>query len=468
MMKKDRLLSVIDAYETKLCAIAKNIWDHPQTALKEDCAAVLLEDFFEAEGFRVGRGFTVLPTAFIAEYGSGSPVIGILGEYDALPDLSQEVSAEKKPVEPGKPGHGCGHNLLGTAGVGAAVAIKTAMDEGAITGTVRFFGCPAEEPIIGKTFMARDGAFDGVDAFVTWHPSSYNAAWGNTMLANFSAKFRFKGTSAHAAAAPHLGRSALDAVELMNVGANYLREHIPANMRMHYAITDGGGVPNTVPSHAEVWYMLRAPEHKMVEDTKKRLFKIAEGAAMMTETTLEKVTVIGSVREVLVNTAIRDLIDENMRQIGGPAFTDEDRAFAGEIYGTFEPGEQRRGFSPFFIPDALEGQILHETVAPIAGIGGCIPVSSDVADASWLAPTSQFGAAVFPLGVALHTWRCAACAGSGIGMRGMLFAAKTIAGTVYDLFTKPEILEKAKTEFIAKTKNDPYVCPFPKEQVPGL
>jgi len=467
-MNKDRLLSVIDKYEEKLCTMAKDIWDHPQTALLEDYAAVLLEDFFKAEGFRVQRGYTVLPTAFIAEYGSGKPVIGILGEYDALPDLSQEVSAEKKPVEPGKAGHGCGHNLLGTAGVGAALAIKAAIDDGVISGTVKFFGCPAEELVIGKTFMARDGAFDGVDAFVTWHPSSYNAAWGNTMLANFSVKFRFKGTSAHAAAAPHLGRSALDAVELMNVGANYLREHLPENMRMHYSITDGGGVPNTVPSHAEVWYMLRAPEHGLVEDAKKRLFKIADGAAMMTETTLEKVTVIGSVREVLVNTAIRDIIDENMRSIGGPAFTDEDRAFAREIYDTFEPGEQRRGFAPFFIPDDMEGQFLHETVAPIAGIGGCIPVSSDVADASWLAPTSQFGAAIFPLGVALHTWRSAACAGSGIGMHGMLFAAKTIAGTVYDLFTKPEVLEKAKAEFAQNTKNDPYVCPFHMEQTPGL
>ena len=467
-MDKKTLVSVVDEHAAELSAIAKDIWDHPQTALEETYASALQADYFEKNGFRVTRGVGALPTAFTAAYGEGKPVIGILGEYDALPDLSQKISDKREPVTPGAPGHGCGHNLLGTAGVGGAIALKAAIDAGDVKGTVVYFGCPAEEPVIGKTFMARDGAFDGVDAFISWHPSSFNAAWGHTMLANYSAKFRFKGTSAHAAAAPHLGRSALDAVELMNVGANYLREHIPDNMRMHYCITDGGSVPNTVPDHAEVWYMLRAPEHRIVDETRERLMKIAEGAALMTGTQLESVTVVGSVREVLVNKVIRDVIDENMHMLGGPDFTDEDRAFAKKIYDTFEPGEQRRGFAPFLISNEYEGQILHETVAPVHGVGGCIPVSSDVADASWLAPTSQFGAAVFPLGVALHTWRSCACTGSGIGMHGMLFAAKTIAATAYDLFTRPEVLAAAQAEFREAEAADPYVNPFDRDRKPGL
>lgn len=466
-MDKQQLIGSIEENRDLLIGMAQAIWDRPELALEERFASSLQADALEQAGFRVQRGFGALPTAIVAEYGSGRPVLGILGEYDALPDLSQQEGPERAPLQPGGPGHGCGHNLLGTAGVGAAIALARAIDAGSFSGTVRYYGCPAEETIVGKTFMARDGAFDDLDGCVTWHPASYNAPWGNSMLANLSVKFRFSGIPAHAASAAELGRSALDAVELMNVGANYLREHVNEKVRIHYAITDGGGVPNTVPETAEVWYMVRAPKHEMVQDCFARLKKIAQGAALMTETEVSGIQILSSVYEVLTNTVIRDLIGQNMELVGPPAFDDADRALARSILDTFAPGEQRKGFAAFFVPPEFEGQLLHEGVAPAVGVGDCVMASSDVADVSWCAPLAQFGAAVWPLGVPTHTWRNTACTRSGIAMHGMLFAAKILAATLFDLFTDPDALARAKAEFDTATADSPYQCGIGPDQQPA-
>jgi len=465
-MNKDAVISRIDEYAESLTGMAMALWENPELGYREQYAAKLQADFLKEQGFRVRHGYTVLPTAIVAEYGSGKPVIGVLGEYDALPDLSQDAVPGKKVRIPGGAGHGCGHNMIGIACLGAALAIKDAIDSGAFTGTIRYYGCPAEELLGGKTFMARDGAFEDLDASITWHPSCFNAPWGHSELSVKQVKFRFNGTSAHAAAAPHLGRSALDAVELMNVGVNYLREHVPDDVRIHYAITDGGGVPNTVPSHAEVWYMVRATKHANVADTFERVLKIAKGAAMMTETELAEVKPLGFVYDILVNRTILDIIEKNMFYVGPPAYDDKDRAFAKAIFDDFEPGEQLKCFDTYFIPHEFEGTVLHEDVYPAVGLGGCLPGSTDAGDVSWFAPFSQFGTATWGLGVPLHTWRSSACAGTGIAMHAMINATKVMAGTLFDLFSEPELLKTAKDEFIRESKGERYVSPLSTDALP--
>ena len=466
LSKKD-LCSSIDKNDEMLMKMARDIWEKPELSLKENFASNLQAETLEKAGLRVTKGLKDMPTAIIAEYGKGKPIIGILGEYDALPDLSQDVVCEKKPIVPGGPGHGCGHNLLGTAGVGAAIALKEAYDRGEFKGTIRYYGCPAEETLNGKTFMARDGCFDDLDACISWHPSPLNSPNRFSALAVNSAIFKFKGITAHAGSSPHMGRSALDAMELMNVGANFLREHVNDKVRIHYSILDGGKAPNIVPDSASVWYMMRAPKRDMVDDTYERLKKIAYGAAMMTETTVEKIDLLSGCYDMLSNSVIADAIGANMVEIGGPKFTDEDRAFAKEMVATLAPGEKEKNMESVFAPKDLVNVDLHESaIANCNDSSFMMTASTDVGDVSYITPLCQFGTAVWPLGISPHTWRAVACTGSSIAMHGMIFASKVLAATAYDLLNDAEILKAAKDEFNLSLGGKKYVCPVGPDDKP--
>jgi aminobenzoyl-glutamate utilization protein B len=445
-MSKQEVWESIENRRGEFSKMAKDIWDRPELPLEEEYASSLQADFLEKAGFKVTRGIDILPTAIIAEYGTGTPVIGILGEYDALSGLSQAAEAKRNPVVDGAPGHGCGHNLLGTAGVGAAIAVKEAIDRGDISGTVRYYGCPAEEECIGKIVMLRDGCFDGCSVLLYWHPSSNNSPWRAPCLANTSAVFSFKGVSAHAPQA-HLGRSALDAVELMDVGANYLREHLSRDVYLHYSILDNGIASNSVPDKCQVWYMMRAPKRALLDEAFGRLKEVARGAAIMTGTTLEKVEVMGGGNEVVCNQALADTFVRNMDEMGGPFFSAEDREYGKEIAKLFTGEEKARGAKAFAVPEEYLNLVLMDKVVPVAGsLTDAMPFSGDF-DASWVVPFGAFNCATWPIGVFTHTWQATACTGSGVGMSGMINASKTLAGTVYDLMSDKALLEKVQTEF---------------------
>jgi len=313
-LNKAYLFDLIDENQQELKEMAFEIWSNPELAFNEYKASKLQKDYLREQGFKI-IDVPNVPTAFIAEFGEGKPVLGILGEYDALPGLSQKISAEREEMEGTSNGHGCGHNLLGTGGVGAITALKKVMEKENFKGTIRYYGCPAEETLAGKVFMAKEGVFDDLDSCISWHPASMNVVWGCRFLAVNSMKFRFKGIPAHAALVPHAGRSALDAVELMNVGANYLREHVIDKARIHYVITNGGMAPNVVPEDAEVWYYVRAPRRKDVIEISDRLYKIAEGAALMTETTM-KYELVAGCYDVVPNRVLSDIMHKNMLETG--------------------------------------------------------------------------------------------------------------------------------------------------------
>lgn len=454
-MLKRELYDWLDENAGLLRAIAQEIWDNPETAYNEKFASKRQSSVLQEAGFKIKADLEGLPTAFIAEYGEGRPIFGVLGEYDALPGLSQKKSSRPEPIEIEGAGHGCGHNLLGTAGVGAVLAIKNAIDEGQIKGTVRYYGCPAEEAA-GKVYMASQGVFDDLDACLSWHPACMNAVWGCSFLAVNSVKFDFTGIAAHAAAAPHLGRSALDGVELMNVGANYLREHIDEKARIHYTITNGGGKPNIVPAKASVWYYIRAPKRAQVAEIYERLVKIAKGAAMMTETEVD-IKILSGCCDVLPNEVLGALMHINMLEAGPPQYTEEERKFAEELAESFEPGQKEKVMKTYFATEDVIKMTLHEGIAKVNDKNEVMAGSTDVGDVSWIAPFAQITAAAWPVGTAAHTWQSCASSGSGIGYSAMLFAAKAIAGTLYDLFMEDgTILKKVKEEFAVKTKNNKY------------
>ncbi|HWR39932.1 MAG TPA: amidohydrolase [Patescibacteria group bacterium] len=467
-MKKTELFHWIDEVAAGLREMAADIWDHPELAFQERHAAGLQASFLEAQGFRVQKGLPGIPTALVAEFGSGRPILGILGEYDALANLSQKKSvAHAEPAQANQPGHGCGHNLLGTAGVGAVLAIKKAMEQGEIKGTVRYYGCPAEETLAGKVFMAKEGAFADLDASLSWHPASMNVVWGCSFLAMNSVEFHFKGVSAHAAAAPQMGRSALDAVELMNVGANYLREHIEEKARLHYTITNGGGAPNIVPADASVWYYIRAPRRESVEAIYQRLLKIAQGAALMTETEVRH-NLLAGCYDVLSNETLSNVLHRNMEEVGGPYFSADDKQFAEKLAASFTPGQKENVMRAYFAPPAVLDQTLHEDIAVIDDRKEVMAGSTDVGDVSWLMPFALFTAATWPVGTAAHSWQATASSGSGIGAAAMLFAAKALAGALYDLYTDDLLLCRAKQEFSQQTKGFVYQSPLaPGAQPPN-
>ncbi|MDC3413990.1 amidohydrolase [Aquibacillus sp. 3ASR75-11] len=459
-MNKQKILHWMEKRQSEFTDMAKWIWEHPQLAYEEDFAYNLQVSKLKDEGFTIHSPISGISTAFTAEYGSGKPIIGILGEYDALPGLSQKVSAVQEQVVSNGPGHGCGHNLLGTAGVEGVIALKKVMEEENLSGTIRYYGCPAEEVLSGKTFMARSGVFNDLDCALTWHPWTSNSATNMSMQSMVSIKFNFKGIPAHAAASPHAGRSALDAVELMNVGANYLREHVSEGSRIHYVITNGGLAPNIVPEYASVWYYLRAATKEQVEDMLRRVQKISQGAALMTETEVNS-EMEAFAYNTLPNETINDLMYENMQESGSLQFTDEEQNFAQEIVKTIDPDILK-------MAQKTTGELLPITYQnDKQTLGKTMPGSTDVGDVSWITPVGSIMTTCAPVGVQLHSWQATASFGSPIGFKGMHFAAQTMALSAYDLLmNRDNILDRTKEEFQKSTDGKRYVAGISDEVKP--
>ncbi len=411
-----------------------------------------------------------MPTAFVATWSNGGgPTIGLMGEYDALPGLSNGKVPRKEPLRQGAPGHGCGHNIHGVTAVAAAIAIKREMEEAGIEGTIKMYGCPAEENYDGKVFMVRAGLFKGVDACLSHHPGSVNTAGLSSSTAINSVKFHYYGKTSHAAGSPEQGRSALDAIELMNVGVNYLREHVIDKARIHYIIEEGGGQPNVVPDYARSWYYIRAPERDQVDHIYARILKIAEGAALMTETTL-KVEFLTGVYNLLPSKVLSGVIVSNMREIGAPRYTEEELAFAAEIAKSIPKEQKIDNLRKSKMPNSekyIDVDMVTDILDPW-NEGEVSGGSTDVSDVSWQTPTMEFGTAASVLGAPGHSWQTVACSGTSLGHKSLIFAAKTMAGATLDLLTKPELLAKAKEEHAKKMQSRTYRCAIPDDIGPPL
>jgi aminobenzoyl-glutamate utilization protein B len=466
---KDDAWDWISKNSSEMIKVSDKVWEFAELGLVEAKSAALLAMTLEEHGFKVQREIAGMPTAFMASYGSGNPVIGVMGEYDALPGLSQKAVPYKEPLVEGAPGHGCGHNIHGVSGMAGAIAAKETMMKNGIKGTVRFFGCPAEESYSGKVFMVRDGFFNDVDATLSHHTSSFNVAGVGSTLAVNSAKFHFYGVTAHAAGTPFLGKSALDAVELMNVGVNFMREHMIQEARVHYVIEIGGLQPNVVPDYARSWYFVRAPERVQVEELYNWVLKIAEGASMMARTTL-KAEQIEGIYNVLPSKRLSEIVTTNMREIGAPEYDSKELKFMGKLAETISKEDKRENLRMMKRPaweelmDVNFDQEIHDPWDE----GEVWPGSTDVSDVSWVTPTIEFTTAAGVLGSAGHAWQDVACHGMGIGHKSLIFAAKIIAGSALDLLTKPELLKKVKDEFEDRKKGQKYVSPIPKDLSPPL
>jgi aminobenzoyl-glutamate utilization protein B len=462
---EEKALDFLGANEDKLVELAKSIWEHPELGVQETYASQLLAEQLKEAGFSVEMGVGQMPTAFVASWGEGRPIIGILGEYDALPSLSQKMSTIKDPIEEDGPGHGCGHNLLGVGALGAALAVKAAMEEKSIEGTIRYYGCPAEETLVGKVYMARDGVFDDLDAAITWHPAFANSLWASSALALNSFKVNFYGRASHAGGSPEMGRSALDGVQLMDVGVNYMREHIIKDARVHCVITDGGRAPNVVPPYAQVWYYVRAPKRDQVEEIYAWVLNIAQGAALMTETTYD-VEFLTGCYNVLPNDVIGDLLMEKLKVVGAPQFTEEEKAFAKQLQETFPPGSIEKSLERYKMTREEVGDPLCDKVIEPYDKGEVMGGSTDVGDVSHIAPTAQLTTCCEALGTPGHSWQTVVTSGSSIGFKGMMVAARVLALTALDLETKPELLQAAREEFEKSTDGKKYVSPLPEEAIP--
>ena len=434
--KEAALAALSSAYEADK-KTALQIWEYAEVGYKEVKSAALHVQHLKDAGFSVETGVAGIPTAFVATYGSGSPAIGILAEYDALPGINQSASAERDPIVGKNAGHACGHHLFGTASVSAGIAIKELIAAGKLKGTIKVFGTPAEEGGSGKVFLVRAGLFNNLDAVIHWHPDDANAITTTSALANKSAKFKFYGISAHAAAAPDQGRSALDAVEAMDNMVNMMREHIPQETRIHYVITNGGKAPNVIPDFAEVYYYVRHPKRKDVVEIFDRVVKAAEGAALGTGTTM-KYDIIGGTHDLLINKALAETMQDNLDKVGGVNYTEAEIAFAKKLQPTM--------VAPVDIATAAQ-------VKPLTYINEGNSGSTDVGDVSYALPTVGLRAATWVPGTAAHSWQAVAAGGTEIGTKGMLVASKTMALTAIDLMSNPVLLAKAVEEFI-KSKGD--------------
>jgi aminobenzoyl-glutamate utilization protein B len=467
--EKEYAIKVIEDYERRFVEVSDLVWEFAELGLVEFKSSSLLADELEKHGFRVKRGIAGMPTAFVAEWGSGKPVIGIMGEYDALPGLSQKPVPWKEPLVEGAPGHGCGHNIHGVSGLAAAIAVRYAMEKFGIPGTIRFYGCPAEENFSGKVYMVRDGYFNDVDAVISHHPSTMNGATLMSSLANNSVKFHFYGRASHAGGSPEAGRSALDAVELMNIGVNYMREHIIQDARIHYIIEKGGDQPNIVPPYARSWYLIRAPEREQVEEIYNWILDIAKGAALMTQTQY-KVEFIKGVYNKIPNRTIAETIVKNMRLIGLPKYSDEDIKFAQEIAKTIpmetKINQLRNSKRPGW--EKLIDKLMDDEIPDPWGEGEVSHGSTDVADVSWQAPTVEFSTATWVLGTPGHSWQNVAQCRVGLGHKSLIFAAKTMAATVLDLLMNKELLERAKEEHKNRLRGRVYKSPLPPDHKPPL
>ena len=455
-MEKNDVLNYLNIIKDEVQDLSLKVWSNPEISEKEKESADLFRNVLKVHGFEI-KEITGMEHAFIAEYGSGSPVIAVLGEYDALPGLSQSVDTKFNSVDNNGPGHGCGHNLLGGAALGAVLAIKKYIEETKMSGTIRFYGCPEEETLAGKVKMIKKGAFDGCDLALSWHPMNANTALENAFLANNSIKFKFHGISSHAGQSPEVGRSALDAVELMNVGANYLREHVIDKARIHYTITNAGGAPNIIPKEAESWYYVRAPFRKDVEEITERLFKVAKGAAMMTETTVDY-EIISGCYEMLPNRVLFDLTHKNMVEIGVPKYTEDELVFAKALQETLDPKTVEGEIKKFMSSGSKGKTYIHQGVLEKENANSVVVAgSSDSGDVSWIMPMNLFLTACWPLGVAAHSWQATSSSGASIGMKGMVYAAEILSGMMYDLLNDPSLVAVAKAEFNNRPENRKYV-----------
>ncbi|GHV69859.1 aminobenzoyl-glutamate utilization protein B [Spirochaetia bacterium] len=475
MGDKQKIISAIESKAGLFTGLSDQIWNFAETRFCLRQSADALSAVLKDEGFTVERGVAGMAHAFVASFGSGAPVIGILGEYDALPGLSQEAgNAEKKALREGAAGHGCGHHLLGAGALAGAVGIKDYMKETGLGGTVKFFGCPAEEAGSGKAFMARAGLFNGIDGILTWHPMTETGIFSMSSLANYQVYFGFKGVAAHAAAAPHYGRSALDAAELMNVGVNYLREHVIQEARIHYAYIDvGGKAPNVVQPTAELLYYIRAPKTSQAREIYERIIDIAKGAALMTGTVMN-MRWDSYCAEYLVNDVLGRAMHTNVLALGPNQYTAEELAFAQKFGDTLsEP--VRKGIAAnvaaYFGDDPqrvaeIAAKPIIDDIMPYVMSGRAIPGSTDVGDASWHAPTAQLIGACFPTGMVAHSWQMVACGCSAIAHKGMIQAGKVIAMTALDMLENPDLLARAKVEHSHRLAGETYHCPFPPEHTP--
>ena len=448
-----------------LINISDQIWEFAEVGLQEFKSSKLLTKTLDDAGFSVKSNVADMPTAFYADYGGGKPIIGILGEYDALPGLSQKTEPFRAILTEGAPGHGCGHNLLGVGSLGAVLAVKEAIDLGEVKGTIRYYGCPAEEIFNAKGYMIREGLFDDVDIAMTWHPGNFNMVNLMTCLAMNSVVFKFHGRTAHAAGDPQNGRSALDAVELMNVGANFMREHMIPDARLHYIITHGGDTPNVVPAEAEVHYFVRSPERHQVVELYSRLVNIAKGATLMTETTMD-IDFLSGMYNTMYTEVVSDVISNSMKKVGAPRFDKNDIAFANELKKSL-PKDSLEGYYRLIPPDMLEmakvilSRPINKIIIPPIGKGTVMAGSTDVADVSWKVPLGEFMIACEILGSPGHSWQNVATSGMSIGHKGMLTAAKILAVAALDFMNNPELVEKACKEHEQKHKDNPYKSPLP-------
>lgn len=449
--KKDEAVASIERHKAEIINLSNQVWTFAETALLETRSAKALADYAEEQGFAVERGVAGLPTAFVASYGAGRPVIGVLGEYDALPGLSQKAQPVKEALRPGSPGHGCGHNLLGAAALGAALAVKDLMAAGKLKGTIRFYGTPAEEAVGGKIYMAREGLFNDLDVCLTWHPGDKTrvSVDGSQAIVDFIVEF--SGKTAHAAGDPWNGRSAVAALEFFTTGLNRMREFVKPAVRMHYSILNGGDVPNVVPAYARLWCWLRDSKGAGVDQLLSRARRIAEGAAMMAEVG-SKLTVQGGNWETLVNLTGEKAMFANLAWLGPIQFTPEEQEFAKEI-------QRATGVEP----KGLEGAV-QPWAAPKADPEGG---STDVGDVSWLVPTLSMSATTAPVDAPWHAWPVVACGGMSIGHKGLVYAAKVLAATMVDLFEDAKTLQAVQAEFREKTKGVAYK-PFIPDGPPPL
>lgn len=446
----------VESRTDELKDVNQSIWEFAEVGLQEHRSAGLLVSKLKDNGFKVKEGVSNMPTAFVASYGSGRPIIGILAEYDALPGMSQKIEPERSPFKEGAAGHACGHSGLGTGALGAALAVKAAIEKHDLKGTIRLYGTPAEETVIGKVYMVLDGQFDDLDICLHWHPSTRTGAWAGSSKAIVSVKFTFSGVSAHAAGSPEKGRSALDAVELMNVGVNYMREHLKEDARLHYVITDGGGAPNVVPPTATVWYFIRADRHEDVEYQYNWVHDIAKGAALMTRTKLS-VQIDTDAHELITNNPLSEMLHNNLVTIGPPKFTEEERQFARRIQ---QPIVEEFGT---VFPQAIASEVksLEASRSPSKG-------STDVGDISWFVPTGGIRTTCMAAESPGHSWQNVACIGSSIGEKGIIYGAKVLAISALDLFERPALIEAARADWKDRMKGREYTTLIPKGQKPPV
>ncbi len=448
--------------------LADKVWSTPETCYSEQNSMSAHVDELRYHGFSVTKGIANIPTAVKGEYGNGGPIIAFLGEYDALAGLSQKADVfHQDPIKKGANGHGCGHNLLGSASMQAAVALRDWLKDSDLPGVVRYYGCPAEEGGAAKTFMVRDKIFKDVDAAITWHPGCFPGIVKGSSLANCRVDFTFEGRASHAAVSPHLGRSALDAIELMNVGVNYMREHMPDKARIHYALIDGGGIsPNVVQAKAQVRYVVRDETTPKMMELLERVKEIAKGAAQMTQTKV-KTKILAGVSNLVYNETLGNVMQINLDQLGAPEFSKEDHLYAKKYQDTLTRKDIESAYSNAGI-NLVEGQVLAETVVS----GDVKPVdmggSTDVADVSWVVPTVSLWGANYAIGTPFHSWQMTAQGKSSIAIKGMTHAAMVMAATGYDLISNKMILDDAWSEHNKTIEKTGYMLPISLSALPPI